>query len=141
MSSVTILIAVFKGDPLDYISCRHTGIVLEYDGQQRILHITGARGFFTFQEELRAVKVENSRRLAADGIVNVARIPARDIDLFRTIVANTHINNEEERWNCQNFVGDALARAVKAHLISNKQFLDAIDNMATVLAEATDIEP
>ncbi|RVD89359.1 uncharacterized protein DFL_000372 [Arthrobotrys flagrans] len=140
MSSVKISIAVFKGDPLDYTSCRHTGLVLEYDDQQLLLHVKGAHGFFEFEEAVRRKPVEESERLALDGIIHVARIPAKDMDMFRAVVANTNVNNRERGWNCQNFVGDALRKVEEAHLISKEEFDEAIDKMATVLLEATDYE-
>ncbi|KAJ6263963.1 hypothetical protein Dda_0100 [Drechslerella dactyloides] len=111
-----IYIAVFKGDPIDLTEYRHTAIVLEIDGRETMLHVTGGHGFFQYEEQ--------TRREYADG--------------FRSIVANTDVNNGERAWNCQNFVGDALQRVQRHHLITEEEYLGAINQMTTIILEAID---
>ncbi|KAK6501680.1 hypothetical protein TWF481_009509 [Arthrobotrys musiformis] len=133
-----IYIAVFKGDPIDLTEYRHTAIVLEIDGRETMLHVKGGHGFFQYEEQTRMESVRLSRSLAPGGLIHVANISSSDANDFRSIVADTAVNNDERAWNCQNFVGDALKRVQSRHLITKEQYLGAVDEMVTIILEATD---
>ncbi|KAF3904536.1 hypothetical protein ABW21_db0201221 [Orbilia brochopaga] len=135
--SARIYIAVFKGDPIDLTEYRHTAIVLEIDGRETQLDVKGGHGFFEYEEQTRSESVRLSSSLAPSGLIHVANISSSYADAFRSIVANTNINNDERAWNCQNFVGEALQRVQRDNLITEEQYLGAIDQMATIILEAT----
>ena len=59
---------------------------------------------------------------------------------IRDVVSKTPINNdpEEADWNCQNWVGDALARMVNNGYFNAFQRASAIDQMTDACLEAED---
>ncbi|CAI7669438.1 unnamed protein product [Penicillium palitans] len=105
-----VFILVYIGDPLDYTKFRHTALHMEFP--------------------------EQSRRL-------VSKIPVAELQDWITEVSLKGVVQEPQKngemyWNCQNWVGDALARMVSSGYLTAAQRASAIDLMTDACLEAQD---
>ncbi|RAK84054.1 hypothetical protein BO79DRAFT_181704 [Aspergillus costaricaensis CBS 115574] len=137
--SVKLSIAVFVGDPLDYTKKRHTAIHVAFaDGDQSLLHIVGAHGFFEFEDSV-GKDPQASAKLAT-----LIEVPTTSKSLSKQDIKRaceqTRIENSpgNHDWNCQNWVGDALGSLVQTGLLTVQARDHAIDQMAEACVEATD---
>ena len=115
---------------------RHTALFFMFaDGSTTALHLNGSPGDFTF-EPMDGYRPDNSIRLVRR--IDVGEV--RDFvspELIRGVVTRTPISKDMD-WNCQNWVGDALARMVKNQYLTESERHTAIDTMVTVILEAKD---
>ncbi|KAJ5796422.1 uncharacterized protein N7518_004962 [Penicillium psychrosexuale] len=135
--SIKVFILVYSGDPLDYTKFRHTALHFEFpNGSTCAMHIVGSPGIFRFQPK-DDYNPEQSRQL-------VCRIPVAHLqdwiteDTVRGLITRTPVKNGEMDWNCQNWVGDALARMVSSGYLTAAQRASAIDLMTDACLEAQD---
>ncbi|KAG4426857.1 hypothetical protein IFR04_000288 [Cadophora malorum] len=132
----TLNIIVYRGDPVDVQSTRHTAFFIEYaDGSNLITHAVGAHGFFEHAEKWNTQPTESRNFERLIPIITMRTREERDLTV-REILYNVPVNNEERSWNCQSWIGDGL-RALSG-LISAEIATNAADQMATVLLEAPD---
>ncbi|KAJ5092832.1 hypothetical protein N7456_008693 [Penicillium angulare] len=137
--STTITVAVFRGDPLDWAMYRHTAIHVQYaDGEDNILHVTGAHPFFeyTLQNDHPA-----QVNLKLEALIPVSS-PSNAFTkaMIQSTCAITAVRNdlEHQDWNCQNWVGEALANLAAIGCITRQERSDALDKMVDVCLEAED---
>ncbi|CAI7644862.1 unnamed protein product [Penicillium glandicola] len=107
--AIKAFILVFRGDPLDYTKFRHAALHFEFpNGTTCAMHVEGAPGIFEFVP-LDNYYPEKSRSLVKK--IPVVELPDWvDEVSFKGLISRTPVNNGELDWNCQNWVGDALAR-------------------------------
>lgn len=136
--SQKLFILIYKGDPLDYSEYRHTALYFHFPSSRSIMHVVGCPGLFRYANNI-DTDPSVMGRLAK--VVPVTEIPT-DIgeDSISQTVARTPIRNGrlDLDWNCQNWVGDALARLVERGWITAEQRGVAIDKMADACLEAGD---
>ncbi|PYI04888.1 hypothetical protein BO78DRAFT_372144 [Aspergillus sclerotiicarbonarius CBS 121057] len=136
--SITLSVLVFRGDPVDTMEYRHAGIYLDYgQGQSSMMHIVGAPGCFSFQED---DKMDYTKSDKLEGHIRVTTLHE---DFTRAMIkdacSKTPVKNHSREWNCQHWVGDALAELVrKIQCLTKTQREAAIDQMAATIAEARD---
>ncbi|KAF9883811.1 hypothetical protein FE257_002800, partial [Aspergillus nanangensis] len=139
-------ILVYEGSPLDLSEYRHTALHFEYSSRPQsnppnpntsTMHVVGTQGLFEFQEDI-------DQDPSDDGDVLARMIPVGDIPgavsavAIKKAVAATPVKNGrmDLEWNCQNWVGDALAQMVENGFIGEDQRGEAIDAMLDVCLEA-----
>jgi hypothetical protein len=135
----TLCIIVYRGDPVDSMSNRHTAFFIEYsDGSNVLCHIVGGSGFFEIEERWNIDPSNLSRSWERTiPVVTAPTNTANDLTMRNTLY-NTPINNAERAWNCQSWVGDGLRRLQEAELIPENIATTAADQMVDVLMEAPD---
>lgn len=134
-------IIVYRGDPLDFQRMRHTAFYIRYsDGSMLLSQITGASGFFAYEEcwdtDDPASNIHFERQIS---VITSRSNTVRDPEIRNTI-KNTRIINNEQGWNCQNWIGDVLTRLQRAALVSAAEVVEAADKMVDVIIEAPDGE-
>ncbi|OJJ08927.1 hypothetical protein ASPVEDRAFT_180655 [Aspergillus versicolor CBS 583.65] len=133
-----LFILIYKGDPLDYSEYRHTALYFHFPSSRSIMHIVGCPGLFRYVNN---IDTDPSVMGSLAKVIPVTEIPT-DIgeESISQTVARTPIRNGrlDLDWNCQNWVGDALARLVERGWISADQRGVAIDKMADACLEAGD---
>ncbi|OQE17624.1 hypothetical protein PENSTE_c020G09916 [Penicillium steckii] len=137
--SIKVSILVFKGDPLDYTKYRHTALFFEFpNGSTCTMHVEGAAGFFEFKT-IDNYNPERSRSLTNKLIVAVLQDHISE-EAIRGVVSRTPVKNtrQDMDWNCQNWVGDALARMVNSGHLNAAQKASAIDRMTDACLDAVD---
>ncbi|KAJ5726183.1 uncharacterized protein N7483_007540 [Penicillium malachiteum] len=105
-----------------------------------VMEVVGSPGFFTFSERLN-LGVPTSANLAR--IITVSKIPSSiPSSSIRDTISQTRILNGDgdTDWNSQNWVGDALARMVKAGYLNEEVSERGIDEMVDAILEAKDEE-
>ncbi|KAI9374200.1 Pyruvate/Phosphoenolpyruvate kinase-like domain-containing protein [Aspergillus egyptiacus] len=134
-----LFILIYKGEPLDYSEYRHTALYFHFASSSRsIMHVIGCPGLFRFAHN---IDVDPSAMGDLAKVIPVTEIPTSiGEDSICETVARTPIRNGrlDLDWNCQNWVGDALARLVERGWISKDVRGDAIDKMADACLEAKD---
>ncbi|KAJ5105872.1 hypothetical protein NUU61_003219 [Penicillium alfredii] len=131
-------IAVFVGDPVDFVKFRHVAIHIRFaDGEDNLVHVVGAHPFFIFTNEER--DPTTTRQLAV--LIPVASAP--DTIAKRAIqkaCAATPVRNDlhHQDWNCQNWVGEALSELVEIGCVTEEQRSAAIAQMMDACLEAKD---
>ena len=136
---MTISIAVFRGDPIDWAMYRHTAIhVLDEDGENNLLHVTGAHPFFEYTPE-NTDPAKIGRKLEALIPVSVPRDMITK-SMIWDACARTRIWNDphHQDWNCHNWVGEALTSLVAIGSVTEEQRSKAITQMVDVCLEAED---
>ncbi|AEO71898.1 uncharacterized protein THITE_2124771 [Thermothielavioides terrestris NRRL 8126] len=137
-------VIVFSGDPLDLPETRHTGLYIEHlneDGSiigRNFLHVTGSAGIFQREESIERNPTGSELFTGSVHVATIVATGSSDRRLRNAIWA-TPVNNAEYDWNCQSWVGDALTSCVNAGLISTEQRDMAIDGMAELILQATDM--
>ncbi|RDW84038.1 uncharacterized protein DSM5745_04364 [Aspergillus mulundensis] len=136
-----LFILVYKGDPLDYSEYRHTALYFQFASSNRsIMHVIGCPGLFRFSHAHGSDIDPASVGILAK-VIPVTEI-ASDIgeESIRQTVERTPICNgrDDLDWNCQNWVGDALARLVDRGWLDAETREDGIDKMADACLEAKD---
>lgn len=141
--SQTLSIIVYRGDPIDSYLNRHTAFYIEYsDGSNVLSHITGASGFFAFDERWNEARPPQQSAQFERGIPVATIQSSNPQDLtIRNILYNTPINNNERSWNCQHWIGDGLRRLQEADIIPENIANNAADQMVDVLMEAPMEDP
>ncbi|KAL4919708.1 Pyruvate/Phosphoenolpyruvate kinase-like domain-containing protein [Aspergillus aurantiobrunneus] len=134
-----LFILIYKGDPLDYSEYRHTALYFHFASSTRsIMHVVGCPGLFRFVNN---IDTDPSSIGLLAKVVPVTEIPTSiGEDSICETVSRTPIRNGrlDLDWNCQNWVGDALARLVERGWITPENRGHAIDRMADICLEAAD---
>jgi hypothetical protein len=105
----TLNIVVYRGDPVDAQSTRHTAFFIEFsDGSNVLSHVTGASGFFQVEERWNTAQPSESRHFERMIPVVTLQTPSPNDLTMRNTIYNTPINNAERAWNCQSWIGDGL---------------------------------
>ncbi|KAJ5648025.1 hypothetical protein N7490_004397 [Penicillium lividum] len=137
--STTVSIVVFRGDPIDWAMYRHTAIHVHFaDGQDSIFHVTGAHPFFKYTPLNNHPKNLN--------LTVVASIPvcSPPDSITKRMIQETCIrvpvwnDPRHSDWNCQNWVGEALAGLVAIGCVTQEERLNAVAQMVDVCLEAED---
>jgi hypothetical protein len=138
-NSQTLSIVVYRGDPVDAQSTRHTSFFIEFsDGGNLVSHVTGGSGFFQLEEKWNTSPPYESRHFERMIPVVTAQTPTANNLNIRNTIYSTPINNAERAWNCQTWIGDGLRRLQEAELIPATTATRAADQMVDVLMEAPD---
>ncbi|KAL4801776.1 Pyruvate/Phosphoenolpyruvate kinase-like domain-containing protein [Aspergillus unguis] len=136
-----LFILIYKGDPLDYSEYRHTALYFHFASSSRsIMHVVGCPGLFRYSHN---IDTDPSSVGILAKVIPVTEIPTNiGEDSICETVQRTPIRNGrlDLDWNCQNWVGDALARLVDRGWITGEVRGDAIDKMADACLEAGDDE-
>ncbi|RVX68098.1 hypothetical protein B0A52_08237 [Exophiala mesophila] len=135
-----LYIAVFKGDPVDLQSTRHTALFIGEDNQAKgdLLHVNGSAGIFAF-ERRQDVNPAASRTFLKKIPVEPLRKTPTKAQLIDAI-KGTNINNTTRSWNCHTSVGDALQRVLGNKWISAQSKSQAFHEMADIIVQAEDEE-
>lgn len=138
----TITVAVFRGDPIDWAMYRHTAIHVRYeDGEDTILHVTGAHPFFAYSPQN---GTPEDTGLKVEGLIPVSSpLDKFTKSVIQSVCSQTPVRNDafHQDWNCQNWVGEALARLVAIGCVTAQERSDALDKMLDVCLEAEDEQP
>ncbi|KAJ5819860.1 hypothetical protein N7474_005451 [Penicillium riverlandense] len=149
---ITLSILVYVASPLDFARYRHTALYFQFPAEETapepdlkssLMEIVGSHGFFTFSERINWDIPVHSTELAR--IITLTLLPQKatiaEIPKLRATVASTPIlANGERDWNCQNWVGDALARLVAAGYLDSAERNRGLDGMVDAVLEAKDEE-
>ncbi|KAJ5624534.1 hypothetical protein N7510_000843 [Penicillium lagena] len=149
---ITLSILVYVASPLDFARYRHTALFFQFpeketgsepDLKSSLMEIVGSHGFFTFSERVNWDIPINSTELAR--IIPLSLLPQKatipEIPKLRATVASTPIPADgEQDWNCQNWVGDVLARLVAAEYLDSAERNRGLDGMVDAILEAKDEE-
>ncbi|KAJ5111140.1 hypothetical protein N7532_001675 [Penicillium argentinense] len=106
-----------------------------------LMEVIGERGFFNFTERVNSAIPVSSTDLAH--IIPVSTLEAAPPSALRLITSDTLIPSnasDEQDWNSQNWVGDALGRLVKAGYLDAGDRDRALDEMVDAVLEAGDEE-
>ncbi|OJJ75346.1 hypothetical protein ASPBRDRAFT_53262 [Aspergillus brasiliensis CBS 101740] len=134
-----LFILVYRGDPLDYSEYRHTALYVQFASQTRtILHILGTQGLYRYVEYPGADPMELGDLVRAVPVTDLS--VSVEEEAIRETVARTPVRNGylDLEWNCQHWVGDALARLVDKSWVTEAERADAIDKMTDACLEARD---
>ncbi|KAL3473711.1 hypothetical protein BJX99DRAFT_261113 [Aspergillus californicus] len=134
-----LFVIVHSGSPVDFAKYRHTALFCEFrDGTSALLHVTGVQGEFQFEERT-TYNPETSQTIVRK--ILVADIPdSVNAGSIRSVISTTPVKNGASYgdWNCQNYVGDALARLVTYRYLGASERAAAIDEMTDAILEAED---
>ena len=131
----TLSIVIFRGDPVDIQSTRHTALFIEMkDGSNVMVHIVGTVGLFS-KEVKENVEPTKSQKFLKK--IPVAKISGKSRQEIRSQLNSTVIKSSRD-WNCQNWVGDALKGISDKAWITPMVRSSAIDRMLDVVMEAPD---
>ncbi|KAJ5539787.1 hypothetical protein N7513_008119 [Penicillium frequentans] len=137
--ATTISVVVFRGDPVDWAMYRHTALHVQYaDGEDMILHVTGAHPFFEYTPMNNHLKDLNLTIVAS---ILVSTPPDWITkSMIHNACAATPVRNDPRHtdWNCQNWVGEALTRLVAIGCVTETERLDAVSRMVDACLEAGD---
>ncbi|KAH8422593.1 uncharacterized protein LDX57_000346 [Aspergillus melleus] len=138
MSTKTYIL-VYEGSPLDYAEYRHTALHFVFPrGLTTTMHVVGTQGLFQFEEDIDQDPCEGGNLVKTitvgplTGSISAAAL--------KKAVSATPVKNgrNDLEWNCQNWVGDALAGLVEIGYLSEVQRTGAIDQMLDACLEAKD---
>ncbi|KAJ5551007.1 hypothetical protein N7535_001054 [Penicillium sp. DV-2018c] len=133
--STQISILVYKGAPVDFSKYRHTALHAQYPtGESDWLHVVGAHPFFKFQQDSK-----NPVSEAPIAMIPVCIAPeSLSKVMIHMVCASTPVRNtnRDRDWNCQNWVGEALAKLVKVGCLSEEERRVAIGKMVEIILEA-----
>ncbi|KAJ5736042.1 uncharacterized protein N7483_001167 [Penicillium malachiteum] len=133
----TIMVAVFRGDPIDWAMYRHTAIHVRYaDGEDHLLHVTGAHPFFEYTPQ---PEDPTNIGLKVEALIPVSS-PGDSFtkEMIENSCAQTPVRNDPHNkdWNCQNWVGEALTGLVSIGCVTKEQRSTALGRMLDVCLEA-----
>ncbi|RMD39712.1 hypothetical protein DV735_g5421, partial [Chaetothyriales sp. CBS 134920] len=133
-----LCIVVFRGDPVDLQSTRHTALFVNEGSQLYgdLVHVTGSSGFYEFERKSEINPLTSRSFLNKIPVTPIANSPTKEQLLEE--IKKTRINNSTHAWNCQNWVGDALNRVAAKGWISSQSKSSAIDAMVDVIIDAED---
>ncbi|KAI1196885.1 hypothetical protein F5X97DRAFT_303784 [Nemania serpens] len=140
----SLVILVFRADPIDAPQYRHTALLIEQpdqDGsgtQNRVVEVIGTAGIFERSEEVICDPRQNTSFVGSVPVATIPVISPSDTRL-RDVIWSTAIDNEDNSWNSQNWVGDALNLCVGYKLISSDESDRAIDGMVDLVLQAQDV--
>lgn len=133
----TLTIVIFRGDPVDWAMYRHTALHVKHlDGQDQILHVTGAHPFFEYSPQF-ATPADTGLKIEA--LIPVSNPPD---EITRAMIENacvqTPVRNDpfHQDWNCHNWIGEALTKLVAIGCLSEEQRSQGITRMVDVCLEA-----
>ncbi|KAK3186280.1 hypothetical protein K4F52_005044 [Lecanicillium sp. MT-2017a] len=134
----TVYVVVFKGDPVDFIKYRHTGLwfVPEDGGTQHYFHVTGLTGQFQF-ESRKGFDPTKSRTFAKKVKVGKIKLSLTSSEIGN-LLESVSVNNYDLEFNCQQWVQDALSILLDAGYINEEQYNNGLDGMTDAIAEAAD---
>ncbi|KAJ5639513.1 uncharacterized protein N7484_007375 [Penicillium longicatenatum] len=157
-------ILVFVASPLDYARYRHTALFFEFEPQAQaqkqyaadhtqmepeteyikssVMEILSFKDLFSYP---RNKPLTNPPITCLDlaRVIPVSTLPSSiPISVLRSTVSGTLIRDGDgdTDWNCQNWVGDALGRLVKAGYLDSGARDHGLDAMIDVVMEAEDEE-
>lgn len=133
----TLTIAVFRGDPLDWAIYRHTALHVRYiDGDDQILHVTGAHPFFEYSPQ---PGTPADTGLKIEALITVSN-PSDEItkNMIEKACVQTPVRNDphHQDWNCHNWVGEALTELVAIGCLTEEQRSQGITRMVDACLEA-----
>jgi hypothetical protein len=135
----TLSIIVYRGDPVDAPTTRHTALFVEFENGDNVLsYVVSGHGFFQHEESWNIDQPSNSRHFEQSIWVATFETTEDEAMYIRNELRNTPINNEESSWNCHTWVGDALERLRDAELLSQEWFIAVVGQMVGVVFEAPD---
>ncbi|KAA8642316.1 hypothetical protein EYZ11_002902 [Aspergillus tanneri] len=137
--STKVYILVYEGSPLDYAEYRHTALHFMFPrGLTTTLHVVGTQGLFQFEEDIDQDPHEGGKLVHTIAVGEL--ISSINAAALKKVVSATPIKNgrDDLEWNCQNWVGDALAGLVERGYLSEPQRATAIDKMLDACLEAKD---
>ncbi|KAJ6096237.1 hypothetical protein N7486_006983 [Penicillium sp. IBT 16267x] len=120
--ATTISVVVFRGDPIDWAMYRHTALHVQYaDGEDTILHVTGAHPFFEYTPMNSHPKDLNLIMVASILVSTLSDSITKS--MIQTACAATSARNDPRHvyWNCQNWVGEALTRLVAIGCVTESE--------------------
>ncbi|PGH23623.1 hypothetical protein AJ80_02229 [Polytolypa hystricis UAMH7299] len=126
-------------EEFDFKTTRHCALFFrpEVNKIGEILHASGSPQNYVLQR-ITGYKAESSHRLV--GSVRVLE-SSQTPDTLRAIAEQVPVNNNESGWNCQNWVGDALARFVQKNLITAAERSTILDEMIDIVLQSEDDQP
>lgn len=137
--ATTISVVVFRGDPVDWAMYRHTALHVQYaDGEDMILHVTGAHPFFEYTPMKNHPKDLNMTIVASILVSNLPDWITKS--MIQNACAATPVRNDPRHtdWNCQNWVGEALTRLVAIGCVTETERSGAVSQMVDACLEAED---
>ncbi|PGH33456.1 hypothetical protein GX50_03691 [[Emmonsia] crescens] len=141
MAGTHVNILVWRGGVGDdFKSTRHAALFFIQDGNKKggdMVHVSGTSRNFVFQIR-EGYQPETSSNLA--GRVHVALLP-HTMEALRAKSQQVPINNAEDEWNCQHWVGEALQKFVGDGLITAEVRAKAVDEMVDIALQAIDDQP
>ncbi|PKY04403.1 hypothetical protein P168DRAFT_269291 [Aspergillus campestris IBT 28561] len=132
-------ILVYEGTPLDYTEYRHTALHFVFaQGSSRTMHVVGTQGLFEFEEGVDQDPSEGGELVRMIPVADIPRSVAGPA--IKKAVSATPVKNgrADLEWNCQNWVGDALAQMVEGGFVTAAERAAAIDSMVDACLEAKD---
>ncbi|KAJ8124563.1 hypothetical protein O1611_g9077 [Lasiodiplodia mahajangana] len=137
-------IVIFRGDPIDAPQYRHTALFIEHLDQEgtrtqhRVVEVVGSAGIFEREENVTSDPRKSPTFVGSVVVATISSTGSSDSRL-RDVIWSTPINNSENSWNCQNWVGDALSLCIEDKLILSEESDRAIDGMVDFILQARDI--
>lgn len=125
-------IVVFRGDPFDIQSTRHTALFVEMKDDNLLVHIVGTVDMFN-KEVVENVQPSRSSRFLRT--IHVAKLLGKTKAEIRSQLSSTPIQSGRD-WNCQNWVADALKGISDKAWITAQSRSSAIDKMVDLVMEA-----
>lgn len=135
-----LYVIVYRGDPVDLQATRHTALFINEGSQEtgELLHLAGSAGIFSFERRSNENPTKSQTFAKKIPVEPITKAPTRQQLVSK--IAATPINNRSHSWNCQTWVGDALARLVGEDWLSRQSKSNAISSMADAIVEAKDEE-
>jgi hypothetical protein len=133
-------IIVDKGDPVDLRQHRHVALHLEHpSGTHKLLQVTGVPGHYEYEcipsKEMPSARPNFYKQIP----VNVSTSVSWSI--LVTLIGTMGINNNDPRWNCQQWTRDSLKQLQLAGVVSPASYAVAIEQMDRVLHEVPEDNP
>lgn len=138
-SEITVYVAVYEGEPLDYQKTRHTMWWFQFmnpDLSPVAVHIVGPVGEFKLDTR-DGYDPTRSHTFAGKHRVGQLLKPISKAGLV-SFVSQTPIRNLSYEFDCQKWVGDALEKLRDAGYLTSQQCADGIDGMVELTLEAKD---
>ncbi|CAG9957120.1 unnamed protein product [Clonostachys rosea f. rosea IK726] len=128
-----LFIVVYRGDPTDHSYLRHTALFVSSDegAQSSLLHAIGEPGNFEFEEVWGARDPAESQTFV--GLVEVSVYEHQDVRVLQDCISGTRIRNDQDTWDCQTFVTDALKRLKRKGHLHEDDFLNGFEGMMDML--------
>ncbi|KAJ5352643.1 hypothetical protein N7452_001617 [Penicillium brevicompactum] len=127
-------ILVYQGVPVDFSKYRHTALYADWGDEHEWLHVVGGHPFFAFQKnEQNPISEEPIAKIPVCSIPESISRSGIHVACVSTPVRN---GDEFRDWNCQNWVGEALAELVGIGCVTGVEREVAIGKMVEVILEA-----
>ncbi|KAJ5652187.1 hypothetical protein N7507_009613 [Penicillium longicatenatum] len=133
-------ILVFVASPLDYARYRHTALFFEFEPQAQAQKKYAA-DHTQMEPETEYIKSSVMEVIGSPGFMSFSERQNWGIPVSSTISGTIIRDGDGDTdWNCQNWVGDALGRLVKAGYLDSGARDHGLDAMIDVVMEAEDEE-